>query len=1680
MSSFSVREELGPRRSTADIITNSLEGYAPTEGEEVQIWDGSTKRFGGLVYSVKKSIAIASGLTTCFISCVDFLRLLDRRVVGEGQSWIDAKVGDVVRDTLTEIDEGIGPTNVIDGPDLDNFTGVYETAAQRIDRACQAGELAYYVDYEKELHTFALASPGSCPFSATGSNIQTLELETTSSDFANRVILILGEQLRDRVEETFDASGRHDEEGVDANFAVDGVRAVFPTLYPIASVPTVKLNGNEKTVAKAETEDTTVDYWWTPGTSEVELVPGGTVPSGADVVSVTYVGTTQSVVAAQNDTSITERQALEGSGSGIYATVREADRALTYEQAQALCDSILDQYDSIPIIARITTKSALEPSCAQASVGQAITINVAEYGTSFDALIRSISIASIGKDYCEYTLECVNGPLVPDAYDFFSGRAAGGGLTSEVPSPEAEAVTTDPPGDITGLTADAVDYTDPNIARITGSATPPVTLNLFDGCETYITVFSGSPVTESDPIPAGHQPYTIASPLVDFTFDFRIPRPVAGETWRIWFVSRSATAANSLVMAEGATQTPYVDVAITARPAAEAPAAPPEPLTVSLTISYPADDTFALEPAWTMPEDTGSTEDYVLEVRYFGDDDCEEVDAESDWIPLGPKGDSTARSSESGPHPIPQSAQWVLARVASRNSANITSDWVETAAGVALSATAPAPNVASVGTEVAAYYETVNGVYHYGFSGTTTMPADVTGLARVEIWAVYSADTTIQTHLWTYFAPFTNNAVLEWQTDSWPRADQPESWDVEWRAINVKGNMTASPTKVWAVEVAPAGQSIQTVVPTAPNVTPVTTGDDACRIYYIQDGAKIKWGFTGAVTWHTSATNYEHSQYLQITALSDQPGSFRILGYLEPQTAGTGDVDQSFYSDPQDLPVIAAETWTLTFKVFNTSGKGSSGAPTVTGLLVDGSINAGGGGGTGSLDTPPVVNAAQIYNSGYHVTNDYFQFNYIVQQPATNLSSWGGFRVVGVRSDAPSIYTDYTGWLKNDGGSSGFYSGIVRIEKDNFPSGAITITVKAVSVNSAGEPGLNTSIDATSFSSGVTFYNQGTGTTDPLPMAAPQGLVDFSAPVQPTVVTIAEVSRTLNTTDNQTYMNISVTPTWGVTTDADRMHWWLSEDAGSSYGYRGFVPGTSAFSFPQLVYVGGKSIKVKIVAGRPTTTPEYTIAVASNTLGTDGHSQTANDIVTNAAIGNISYFPDDQGIEIGRIATITWTNPNYATEPAFFHSQLCVQRGHYSGGTWTPQPTSGADSSYEGELRIVDESTSVGIDMLGAQVVYRGFQFSIPPVSSYYRDLAFFVYTYDRSHVCTGSPATEGILQATAWSGGSFAYFTVGASSASIKATKLSPTTVTTDMIVDASGLRSNITHNVGLANADFVNGLTGWTTTAGTPTVTTTAGEVHTGLNAVKGTGYWGIAQTKSARQNDRFYIEAWMRCLTNTSGAASFNLIIQMLDSAGNSLGYALQEIATGASTSSYTKVSGSGVLSHASTASVRAWLTSNYLYSSDVWVVDDVRLDVQQQQTVRIDSLTTLTTTLGTHLSGSSIVGMASQRTVSGSNTYKLEQYDSASVIKFGSTRLAAGFTPAAVYAQSDSATPDSVAVLPGTIIVSTPSGGYMSVASVNSPASVSVAIVNSPTNAIHLVAASTGSYIAITNNGVTRFL
>lgn len=336
------------------------------------------------------------------------------------------------------------------------------------------------------------------------------------------------------------------------------------------------------------------------------------------------------------------------------------------------------------------------------------------------------------------------------------------------------------PGPVTSITVDAVDYTDPDVAHITGTATLPTTLNSFDGCELFRTIGA------SDPDPLGHQ-YHQPGAAGPFSFDLRLTRPSTNQTWRIWFVSRNAQNAGQLVTAAGPSQTPFADIAITARPPSITVETPNAPTAVAITV-VDQQGSFGIQLAWTPPAPIGGTIGYEREVRYFSDSGGSTP--VSDWIALGQVGDGDLAITIDGYWPRPEATQYVRGRIRAVNANNEFSAWVQSAALDAVDPLAVPPSIGGVALTVQTADQ--GGVPSFRLSFTIT-PAGSLGttdgyIAEARYYSDAGGTTPISN--WILLG-WVDPAELTYNTDYFPRPDNTQYVRVRVAGQNVDNGLGA-------------------------------------------------------------------------------------------------------------------------------------------------------------------------------------------------------------------------------------------------------------------------------------------------------------------------------------------------------------------------------------------------------------------------------------------------------------------------------------------------------------------------------------------------------------------------------------------------------------------------------------------------------------------------------------------------------------------------------------------------------------------------------------------------------------------------------------------------------------------------------------------------------------------------
>lgn len=150
-----------------DNLTFSLRNYdsktwRPAIGDDVQLFDGSTKIFGGVV--VETDDQLQGGLLKEFmVVCKDYSQLLDRQLVSKTYANMTASA--IVTDIINTFTTGFTTTNVSGSMTVSSIKFNYMSVTQSLQKLCEmVGTYDYYVDYDKDIHFFETGDK-SAPFS---------------------------------------------------------------------------------------------------------------------------------------------------------------------------------------------------------------------------------------------------------------------------------------------------------------------------------------------------------------------------------------------------------------------------------------------------------------------------------------------------------------------------------------------------------------------------------------------------------------------------------------------------------------------------------------------------------------------------------------------------------------------------------------------------------------------------------------------------------------------------------------------------------------------------------------------------------------------------------------------------------------------------------------------------------------------------------------------------------------------------------------------------------------------------------------------------------------------------------------------------------------------------------------------------------------------------------------------------------------------------------------------------------------------------------------------------------------------------------------------------------------------------------------------------------------------------
>lgn len=156
------------------LVNNSGNGIPSNDTEIVITDDNGTKLFGGYVIKTNTINAGKVGGTMAGVSCVDYVRLLDRNLVHKSyENQTDAQI---IADIVSTYCPGFGitTTNVLTGVTIEQISFNYIQVSQAMRKICELTGRNWYIDYDKDVHYFPLTT-NLAPFNITSTGLPSAE-----------------------------------------------------------------------------------------------------------------------------------------------------------------------------------------------------------------------------------------------------------------------------------------------------------------------------------------------------------------------------------------------------------------------------------------------------------------------------------------------------------------------------------------------------------------------------------------------------------------------------------------------------------------------------------------------------------------------------------------------------------------------------------------------------------------------------------------------------------------------------------------------------------------------------------------------------------------------------------------------------------------------------------------------------------------------------------------------------------------------------------------------------------------------------------------------------------------------------------------------------------------------------------------------------------------------------------------------------------------------------------------------------------------------------------------------------------------------------------------------------------------------------------------------------------------
>ena len=387
-NSFYKEENLTSQIDTCKFVYKKYgaRSYVPEISQVVEVLDGATKIFEGVISKISKGI-IGSHTAVYTIEVKDYTHLLDRQLVPT--DYTDRSPEYIINDILTNYTDGnFTQTNVaVSGLVIEYIKFDYVLVSKALEELAKLIGYDWYVDYEKDIHFFSKAVGETAPWNITDTNGYVIDnsliISASDNQMRNTIYVRGGEYV---------GSSRIDKIGEG-----EGTTKSFKLPYRYDTEPTITVNAVVQTVGIdfIDSEDD-YDCLWN---YQEKVIKFKTAPAGGDVIA-TGTPMIAVLIKAQDNASVTangifEHRIVDKKIKTKEAARRRAEAEMTDYASSLEEGSFLTYTTGLKAGMKITVSSDVLNE-SQSFIVTKIVTNILDEGSNFKYKVKLVTQRTMG------------------------------------------------------------------------------------------------------------------------------------------------------------------------------------------------------------------------------------------------------------------------------------------------------------------------------------------------------------------------------------------------------------------------------------------------------------------------------------------------------------------------------------------------------------------------------------------------------------------------------------------------------------------------------------------------------------------------------------------------------------------------------------------------------------------------------------------------------------------------------------------------------------------------------------------------------------------------------------------------------------------------------------------------------------------------------------------------------------------------------------------------------------------------------------------------------------------------------------------------------------------------------------------------------------------------------------